>query len=175
VNQYGKEFNELRKENSFRGMQWFGKRQSLVEEYGWAIPSEEALIYLAEFDELLSVGAGRAYWEHLLEQRGVDIRATDIIPPEETWTTVEQENVYNIDPTDVPILTIWPPLGGDVAATVARKGAPQIVYIGESRGGCTASDEFFDLVEKKYGLIAEIELPSYVGVHDNLYHYVRNT
>lgn len=174
MNEYREAFDELQDKNSFRGMQWFGERQSLVREYGWAVPSEDALIYLSEFDELLSVGSGRAYWEHLLQKRGVDIRSTDKNPPEETWMNVEQLLVRNLRHIDVPILTIWPPLDGNVAATVARKGAPQILYIGEPRGGCTASDEFFDLVEQKYGLVAEIELPSYVGVHDNLYHYVRN-
>lgn len=174
MNEYKKAFTELKESSSFRGMQWFAKRQDLVEEYGWAVPSEDALIYLSEFDELLSIGAGKAYWEHLLQERGVDVRATDISPLEETWMPVEQANVYDFSqPIETPILTIWPPVGGDVAGTVARKGAPHIVYIGESRGGCTASYEFFDEVERKYGLIAEIELPSFVGVHDNLYHYGR--
>jgi len=175
MNEYGKAFTELKESSGFRGMQWFGKRQDLVEEYGWAVPSEDALIYLSEFDELLSIGAGRAYWEHLLQERGVDVRATDITPPEETWMPVEQYNVYNLEqPIETPVLTIWPPVCGDVAATAARKGAPHIVYIGEPRGGCTASGAFFDEVEQKYGLVAEIEIPSFVGVHDNLYHYVRN-
>jgi len=44
---------------------------------------------------------------------------------------------------------------------------------GETRGGCTASDAFFDLFTDLYHPVKKIELPSYVGVDDNFYHAVR--
>ena len=174
MNEYLEKFNELQEENTFRGQQWFGKRRELVEEYSWAVPNEDVLIYLSEFEHLIEAGAGNGYWAHLIEERGVDVQAVDIEPAYETYTRVESGNVLSdYDIRDNPVLMVWPPCDNDMAYDVVRSKPSHVLYVGEERGGCTATDEFFDELETYYGLVAKVELPSYVGIHDDFYHYVR--
>lgn len=181
MNEYHEKFQELQEQSTFRGHQWFGKRSELVEEYSWAVPNEEVLHYLSEFDAIAEVGAGSGYWANCINEVGGSVMPYDIDPPESpdmggnAWTDVERANVFNMhdDVFTYPVLLVWPALNGGVATEVAERGPPHILYVGETRGGCTGEDQFFDLLDKRYGLVAKIDLPSYVGVHDDFYHYVR--
>ena len=173
-NPYFDEFQELREKSTFRGEQWFGKRKELVEKYSWGIPNEEALVYLSEFDNIVEVGAGSGYWANCIEEEGGSVRATDIEPPKETFTNVKQAAVHDLDLSDKVVLSVWPPVGSSMAFYALQQDPAHFIYVGEPRGGCTAADSFFDTVERKYGLVARIELPSYAGANDDLYHYVRN-
>lgn len=172
---YKNEFEQLQQSNTFRGEQWFGKRKQLVEEYSWAVPREDVIRYLAEFNNLLEVGAGSGYWAHLVERAGGDVRATDLDPPEETYISVENVGWSDllVDISDSAVLMVWPPYDEGLAAGVARQKPSHILYVGEQRGGCTAEDEFFDIVEREYGIIGKIDIPSYTGVKDNFFHYAR--
>jgi len=173
MNEYHKKFQELQDKNTFKGQQWFGERQDMVEEYSWAVPNKEVLRYLAEFESLIEVGAGSGYWAHCIENMGGTIRPTDIDPPDETWTQVEQAGVTKLDLTDEAVLTVWPPYDDAMASMVAEQHPSHILYVGETAGGCTASDAFFDTIHKKYGVVAKIDIPSYTGVRDDFYHYVK--
>lgn len=181
MNEYLEAFRELEEKSTFKGQQWFGERQQLVEEYSWAVPDERVIPYLAEFGEIVEIGAGSGYWANCVNKEGGKVMPYDIDPPEtkdmggDAWTHVERANVFNMDDEifEYPILLVWPALNEGVATEVADRGAPHILYVGEPRGGCTAEDEFFDLLDKRYGLVARIELPSYAGINDDFYHYVR--
>lgn len=51
--------------------------------YAWGVPSEDALQAIAEFASphgIVEVGAGTGYWAHLLEAKGVSVRAFDATP-----------------------------------------------------------------------------------------------
>lgn len=173
---YLDKFNELQAQNTFKGEQWFGKRKELVEEYSWAVPNEDVIKYCAEFDELLEIGAGSGYWAHLIEEAGGSVKATDISPESETYSTVTPigwENMFDRI-GEAAILMVWPPYDEGVAHGVVKQSPDHILYVGEQRGGCTASDEFFYVVEQEYGLVGKIDIPSYAGIHDNFYHYARN-
>jgi len=176
MNEYHEAFEELQDSHGFRGQQWFGKRQELVEKYSWAIPNEDVLAYLSEFGSLYEVGAGSGYWANLLEGRGVDMFAVDANPPPDTWTTVHHREFHEIadNVEDEPVLMVWPPLHEKMASNVAYARPSHILYVGEQAGGCTGDDRFFEALEERYGLVARIEIPSYAGVHDDFYHYVRN-
>lgn len=175
MNEYLKKFKELQDKSTFKGQQWFGERSRLVSEYSWSVPNEDVLTYLSEFDSIVEIGAGSGYWAHCVNSEGGNIEPYDIDPPEETWTDVKQANIYHMDEEQFaqPVLTVWPPLDGHVSTEVVERGPPHILYVGETRGGCTGDDRFFDLIEERYGLVAKIDLPSYIGIHDDFYHYVR--
>jgi len=173
MNEYHEKFEELRDQDTFRGQQWFGKRKELVDQYSWAVPNEQALIYLSEFENLIEVGAGNGYWAKCIEDCGGSVRATDIDPPQETWTTVEQVDANFIDMEGEAILTVWPPYEEEVASLIPKKGANHIIYVGEERGGCTGDEAFHDSLHNMYGLAAKIDIPSYEGINDNLFHYIR--
>ena len=50
--------------------------------YAWGVPSAYALQAIAEFSPhgVVEIGAGTGFWAHLLEQRGVSVRAYDSAP-----------------------------------------------------------------------------------------------
>lgn len=173
--EYLEAFEELQDENTFKGQQWFGKRKDLVEKYSWAVPSEEAVLYLSEFGDIVEVGAGSGYWANCVNEEGGNVMPYDINPPDDTWTEVQQADVFDMGEAafEHPVLLVWPELDEGVATEVAERGPPHILYVGESRGGCTAEDEFFDELDQRYGLIAKLDIPSYAGIRDSLFHYVR--
>ena len=176
-NEYYEKFTELQEQSTFRGQTWFGQRKELVEEYSWAVPTEEVVRYIAGFDEeIIEVGAGNGYWASLIEDDGGSVKAIDVSPPEDTYTDVEEAECLDYFPQyeDRVVLMVWPPHDEDMAAVTVRGNPSHVLYVGEERGGCTASNEFFDVIEQEYGLVGKIDLPSYQGVHDNFYHYVRN-
>lgn len=175
MNEYLHEFEELQSKDTFRGQQWFGERQRLVEEYSWAVPNEKALVYLSEFEDLIEVGAGNGYWAKCIEDYGGSVRATDIDPPDETWHEVEEKDIKFIDMEDEAVLTVWPPYDEYVAGQIPPKEPNHILYVGEEEWGCTGDDAFFDGIEQTYGLVAKVDIPSYEGIHDNLFHYIRKT
>eukprot|EP00040_Diaphanoeca_grandis_P015485 m.79090 g.79090 ORF g.79090 m.79090 type:complete len:298 (+) comp25177_c2_seq3:286-1179(+) len=51
--------------------------QSLQIKFSFSIPSKRALSRIAESRAIVSAGAGCAYWEYLLQLRGVDVLAFD--------------------------------------------------------------------------------------------------
>lgn len=57
------------------------RRRELAALFAWAIPDEGALAMLARHAPLLESGAGTGYWAALLRARGVDVLASDLLPP----------------------------------------------------------------------------------------------
>lgn len=173
-NEYLKEFNRLQNRATFRGQQWFGERKRLVEEYSWAVTDTDAVKYLANFDAITEIGAGNGYWAYCVKEEGGNVDAVDVDPPDETWTSVKEADATTMDLDDDTVLSVWPPADGELAYQVLRNNKPNhFVYVGGPRGGCTGSDKMFDLLEKQYGLVGKIDIPSYAGLDDNMYHYVR--
>lgn len=176
MNEYHEKFQELQDKSTFKGQQWLGKRKDLVEEYSWAVPNKEALLYLSEFDHLVEIGAGSGYWANEINKLEGNVLPYDIDPPDETWSRVMKANVMNMkeDAFKNPVLMVWPALNEGVATEVAKRRPPHILYVGEPLGGCTAEDEFFTSeIKKEYGLVAKIDIPSYAGINDDLFHYVQ--
>jgi len=173
-NEYLEKFKKLQEQSTFRGQQWFGKRQQLVEEYSWAVPNEEVISYLAEFDELYEVGAGSGYWAKCIEEAGGSVYAFDK-DSSKRWFPVHPDTHWDYEDSieDSPVLMVWPPANDGMAADVASFNPSHILYVGEQRGGCTADARFFDQLDKYYGLVAKMDIPSYAGVHDQFYHYTR--
>lgn len=184
-NPYFEAFQSLQDNHGFRGQTWFGERQDLVERYSWAVPNKRVLQYMSSFQgPVYEIGAGNGYWANLLEQRGVDVTAVDQSPPAADtlqWTDVGEQYIsqetshsdFGQQLRDSVVLMVWPPYGRNMAYHVARCEPAHILYVGETRGGCTANSKFFDTIESKYGAVETIPIPSYEGIHDNCYHYVR--
>lgn len=176
MNEYHEKFEELQEKNTFRGQTWFGERQNLVEAYSWAVPNDDVLTYISQFDErIYEVGAGNGYWSHLLQERGADVMPIDIDPPADTWTDVHVRDVSNLHDMleGSVVLTVWPPYDEEMSFEIVAARPNHVLYVGEGRGGCTGCDEFFNRIESEYGLVAKIDIPSYQGIHDQFYHYVR--
>lgn len=175
--EYLREFRLLQETHSYKGQQWFGQREKLVEKYGWAVPNEDVLDYITSaFDTIAEIGAGEGYWANLLAERGTRVHAFDP-ETEQTWYDVKSRPLSAVGQyvEDNPVLMVWPPANDSLAADVLEYRPSHVLYVGETRGGCTASGEFFDVFTDLYHPVEKIELPSYVGVDDNFYHAVRKT
>jgi SAM-dependent methyltransferase len=173
--EYLNEFKQLRQRHEFKGEQWFGHRKRLVERYGWAVPNEEVLDYITScFDRITEIGSGSGYWAKLLSERGTTVHAFDPDTDKE-WYDVHEERASDVRNyiEGNPVLLVWPPANDSMAERVLSYDPSHVLYVGESSGGCTANDAFFKRLNKEYGPVEKVNIPSYAGVDDNFHHYVQ--
>jgi hypothetical protein len=72
------------------------------------------------------------------------------------------------------LMIIWPPYGRPVARdSLANFRGDRLVYIGEPRGGCTASDAFFDLLADEWSDDGEMLIESWSCLDDRIFFYRR--
>ena len=167
-------------------------RAELCDRYAWAVPSPEALQFLAgRFPWIVEIGAGRGYWGRLLNNLGVDFRAYDAAV---RWkdNTVHKNHWHHAtgSHTFFPVsradhnvtgawknralMLCWPPYNDPMAyeALLAYRGS-SLIYIGEGSGGCTADDQFHGMLEDVWDEVEHLELPAWPGIRDSLMVYRR--
>jgi len=164
-------------------------RTELVQKYSWAIPNNEAIQFLAKLF-LVEIGAGRGYWAHLINEVGGDIVAYDKYVKKGKVKVFQAldwvETYYPIAKgsyeagelhSDRTLFLCWPPyntsMAYDCLNTYLKSGGKQIVYIGEGDGGCTADDDFHNLLLDQMTLEKEIKIPQWRGVWDTLEFWVK--
>jgi len=179
----GSFWDRIMKPGGFRlSLGTFTKRTELIKKYSFAIPSPEALAEIAGYSPLIEIGAGTGYWAALLKAQGADIIATDLFPPAKQknhWHDQEYIHVACVDAgvavrtyPDRNVFCCWPYMD-NVLHRAAKAMAPGrfLLYIGESEGGCTADDGFFELMGNGSfeAIPAKTRLPQWDGIHDELY------
>lgn len=136
----------------------------------------------------LEVMAGRGWLSYALQQKGIDVKATDnfswhqghLKKWKETVTDVENIDAVEAVETygaDIDFLLISWAYMDDTAYRVIEKlhevnPDAKIIYIGEGYGGCTANNSFFDHIEeithvKGFNKASE-KFQSWWGIHDRL-------
>jgi hypothetical protein len=145
-------------------------RWRYVEFYGFALHGKgfvDLLSFLGAC-KVLGVCSGLAYYERLLLDAGVNILATDKLPPPKTWMPVEQGDLYAMMNKYVDRDTVfcsWP-----LAQTFTESlpsHVKRLVVIGECYpGGCCD-----DLSAIKGTLIQQIEIPVWECFSDMIYIY----
>lgn len=136
-------------------------RQQRILEEGFPIITRESLDELVRYigtDTVFEVGAGTGYLARLLHDRGVIVSAVDSKEgrcTRQQWWEEGRTPYFPIDfidatklatlPGDI-VLMSWPCYDSNYAYEIARKLLPGqvLLYQGESRGGCCATNEFFD-------------------------------
>jgi hypothetical protein len=156
------------------------QRRKLVHRYAWAVPSNDAIEFIAKLfpapELILSIASGTGYWESLLIQAGCNVIATDIDPPRRTYCKVykmsSEEAAQKINAS--VLFTCWPPYS-DTVAFDAIKFFPgkHIIYVGEGRHGCTGGDELHELLSTRWKLRDVFPIPQYKGLNDDLVIYER--
>lgn len=159
-------------------------RGPLVGCYAWAVPSPDALDFVARRSGgyLIDPIAGTGYWAYLLSARGIDCLAFDQNPPQagenkNLWhpNATPFMEVVELDAVDAvkqhgksrSLFLSWPPYKSSVAHDVLQAyTGDTLIYIGEGRRGCTADNDFFDLIEKEWRLGDVHLLPQWDGIHD---------
>lgn len=177
----------------------FGKRMQLT--YAWAIPSQEAIEYLVSLGKIVEIGAGRGYWASLIIAAGGDVICYDENPPspttENNWApprvsepfeyagdiNIEKHVFTDVlaggpekaaDHADRALLLCWPIYDSPMAYDCLRQYRGNLlIYVGEGRWGCTADDQFFDLLESEWEKIHLIAIPRWDNLGDNLVVYKR--
>lgn len=166
-----------------------------IAQFGFAIPCEEAIATVAKLPgPIVEVGAGLAYWSHLVHDRyGVQIDAYDRhIPP--TYTHGDRDDGpmtgyhFDRDPwypvmagtedsiarkTYATLLLIWPDLHSPMASRCLQKFRGDVLaYVGEVEG-CTGDRAFHEALGKAWKLTEEVWIPQWFGIHDSLRIYIR--
>ncbi len=151
-------------------------RDVLTKEYAWAVPNEKALETLLALSPLVEIGAGGGYWAYELRKLGADIIAYDIDPEPDSnpfiaknWTEVlkggpEKVNGHH----DRTLFLCWPYMDPMAYECLKRYRGACVAYIGESEGGCNASEPFFRRLYNKWSEVETIRIPQYWGLHDYL-------
>lgn len=157
---------------------WMGTRERWVQHYAWAFPTREVVEEISEYSPLVEIGAGTGYWKYLLEQVGADVEAFDKNVPDDLWADVQEgtsEVLEDESYDDRALFLCWPPYDSPLALdSLKAYGGSTIVYIGESAGGCNASQEFFELIDEgDWEQTKTLTIPVWEGVHDRVYIYQR--
>lgn len=153
--------------------------QEYVPQFGLAVPNDEAIKACAAHAPLLEIGAGCVYWAYELRKVGADIIATEPRIGEKNhytfgvrnpWTKLEElsgvEAVQKYP--DRNLIIIWPSYNWPWAYEALQVFTAQIViYVGEWHG-CTADDNFHDLLESNFEEIEGVSIPRFEAIHDTL-------
>ncbi len=154
-------------------------RYDFITKYAFAVPNQEALGMLAKMSPILEMGAGSGYWAYLIRRRGQFVVAYDQNPPLKSsykftkdWGTVQHGTIETANElqeanNQFTLFLCWPcynkPFAHDVLKAFTGK---TLIYIGEYRGGCTADNDFFDLLDDAWTPRASIQIPQWNGIHD---------
>jgi hypothetical protein len=171
------------------------RRRELAALFAWAIPDEGALAVLAGHAPLLECGAGTGYWAALLRARGVDVLASDLVPPGtgagpagnryhkgklRPWTDVEAvsavDAVRAARSTSRTLFLCWPPFddeGASYAALRAYRG-DTLIYAGGGPDGPTGTLRFHRELALNWHPAEQVALPNWPGLRDLLVVYRRN-
>lgn len=142
-------------------------RQRFVDTYGCARWTPQALNVIATHGPIVEIGAGGGQWLHQLRQLGVDAIGYDTFEDEGKIPGVGQTRhgksiVVQGDETalaqhqDRTLLLVYPPppdRGGEpcmATRCLENYQGDTLLYVGEGRGGTTASSTFFDVLEAEW-------------------------
>lgn len=150
--------------------------------YAFAIPSPEAIEAIAAMEPIVEIGAGTGYWAHELKRAGAIVMPFDIAPPNggpnpenkwpfgPAWTNVLEgspeslaSDLYSPYWADWTLLLCWPYMDAMAFRALRVFQGRRVVYVGEGHGGCTASDKFFDLLNRKWEQRAHDNDPAMAG------------
>lgn len=161
---------------------------ALRRDYSYAIPSDKIAQAIKDIckSDVIEIGAGLGYWAKYLEQFDINVLAFDpkgsdragYFNNDQEFHPVIEGGIEQVpDNSDRALLLCWPPYKDPVAyeALSIYKG-DYLIYIGESEGGCTADDMFFELLDKEWELVySNHEVMDWWGLHSAEYIYKRKT
>ena len=177
------------------GIETYFNRSKFTKNYGWAIPSKEAIEGIKKFvgnNKVIEVGSGLGLWAKLLQDAGVHVTATDLslnplseegkgnryIDTTNTFTDVEE--IGNIDAIEKyrdhsALLMVWPPYDDPMAdESLKAFQGDKLIFIGEGQGGCTGGEGFFCTLANEWTDRGYINIPNWDGIHDYIHLFTKN-
>lgn len=160
-------------------------RERAVAKYAFAVTSSLTIDQIAAHGPIVEVGAGSGWWAHRLQNVGCDVVATDIASPETSHRFPGQTPYTKIEVMtgaeaaarypERTLLLVWPEMDlMSLEALCAYRG-DKVIYIGDDRYGCTACDEFFDVLFRDYEKIQVIPLARWSDCYDVAWVFRRKT
>lgn len=176
------------------------QREQLVRDYAWAIPDPMTLQFIVEHAQghIIELGAGTGYWAYQLSQFHIDVVAFDVHPPHASGknyyhcprdsqagelTGEVGKSYFDVQTGTPEILTqhadrtlflCWPPYESSMATECLKHyQGNRLIYIGEGDGGCTADDEFHQMLENEWEEVASHRPIQWEGIHDWVYVHER--
>jgi hypothetical protein len=182
----------------------FHERDQFIREFGFGVPTREALDRICAFSPLLEIGAGSGAWARLLAMRGADIIATD--PHVESFVHVVVKGVerWTWEKMHHPVLPLagktavrrwrtrnvfccWPSLSQTWLRQAARAMLPGRALI-VVREDATADQRTWGYVEHHFKPVGEsrthgeeqwidnsLELPNWGYLHDHLEVWIKKS
>lgn len=151
-------------------------RERAVSKYAFAVTSHLTIDRIAAHGPIIEVGAGSGWWAHRLELVGCDVVATDVASPETSRRFPRRRPYTKIDLMtgaeaaarypERTLLMVWPEVGNMSLEALEAYRGEKVIYIGEDEAGCTACDEFFDLLSRDYEKVQGIPLAKWSGCFD---------
>lgn len=177
-------WKELISEQGWPSIESWKKRDMFRQSISWHVPTQSLVDLLIELCPIVSVGSGFAYTESLVKSRGGEIIATDLNPDQFNKWCKEGNFYLEVEQIEAAeavskyrnrnVFMAWPPYDNPMASNVAHRMSRGnfLIFVGEGYGGCTGNDEFFNFLEKNFELIIlEASIPSWHGIHDDIYVY----
>jgi hypothetical protein len=161
-----------------RDAEYKALRTEFTSRYSWAVPTHEAVATIAQrCTRVVDFGAGTGYWDALLAQSGVTVRAVDNWSwgkPEQLWFPVETGSFPWLDQFDSSwcLLMVWPPKGPMPVTALTHWKGSTLIYVGEFMRG-TGDPLFHWVLLTAFDAIESVELPHWWNRNDWLYVFER--
>jgi hypothetical protein len=175
------------------------RRFDCIARLGFHIPIRKTVAAMAKFAcqggyaVLLSVGSGVGTVEKLIQLYATQNKLPLTVIATDPWLTHETSNANALIETHAVdgvsavkkylpkcLLVSWPvydsPIASNVLKEFMKTDGEYVIYIGEGRGGCTADDEFHDLLDEHWDLRDTLlDARCWWGIYDAPHLYSRNT
>jgi len=160
----------------------------LRKRYSYAIPTPESLEVAASCGPIVEIGSGKGYWSKMLSEMGVDVMPYDVCDPKHNTYTDGERPFIEVFIADAEIVAAhpdrtlflcWPPLNDDMASRALslylKAGGSTMIYVGESAGGCTGDDAFFEIIDSSMvqRSIGRADVLRWWGIHDSMWVFDR--
>lgn len=152
------------------------KRDAFVHQYGFSIPTKEAVETLCALSPLVEIGAGSGYWAAILTAAGADVIATD-------WGTgypFERGEYHPIlrmgavaavkAHPERNVFASWPCYAKPWAGNAAKAMRPgrTLALISEGPFGCIGDDRLFARLERDFEEPVTVPSAQFPSLHDRL-------
>ncbi len=146
---------------------------------GYVRLTDELVDALVRHGPWLEIGAGSGALSKAIRLKGGRSVPTDNYTWSDQLPVGQIDKVWKCDGVraagfikklpSVGLLTSWPYMDSMAHDAAALLGIGQkLAYIGEGEGGCTANDDFFDLVDNQFEVVEEVPVHQFWGLHDRM-------
>lgn len=143
-------------------------RDAYISFMGFSFINNDYAEQMANFlkgKKVLEVMSGNGFFSRMLKEKGVDLISTDLYVGNDNpygLVKVLDKDIERIDAIEAVekygkevdyLIMSWPPYNKPIGSQVVKKIKEvcpnvKIIYIGETEGGCTADDYFFEITER---------------------------